>query len=149
MKVENGDTVVVVYDGELENGEVFDSSTTSGPLEFTIGQGSVLPGFEAQILGLSLGEKKIFQLGPDQAHGQSNPELIHTVPRSVLPHQDKLAVGMVLGLMVDHEGKKEQVPALVTAMLGDQVTVDFNHPLAGKTLTYTVTVKTITKAPSQ
>lgn len=150
MKIENGDTVVVVYDGQLDSGEIFESSANSGPLEFTIGDGSVMPGFEAQLLGLGQGEQKSFTLPPDAAHGPSNPELIHTVDRGVLPNQGQLAVGMVLGLTIDHEGKKEKVPALVTALDGNQVTVDFNHPLAGKTLTYTVTVQTIKKgAPSQ
>lgn len=146
MKVESGDTVVVVYDGQLDNGEVFDSSATSGPLEFTVGTGSVMPGFEAQILGMTEGEQRRFQLGPEEAHGPSDPELIHTVERAVLPQQGQLSLGMVLGLTIDHEGKKEQVPAMVTGLDGDRVTVDFNHPLAGKALTYTVTVQSITKA---
>jgi FKBP-type peptidyl-prolyl cis-trans isomerase 2 len=150
MKIETGDTVVVVYDGQLDNGEIFESSASSGPLEFTIGDGSVMPGFEAEIIGMGQGEKKSFALAPDTAHGPSNPELIHTVERGVLPNQGQLAVGMVLGLTIDHEGKKEKVPALVTALDDQQVTVDFNHPLAGKTLTYTVTVQSIKKnAPPQ
>ena len=150
MKIETGDTVVVVYDGQLDNGEIFDSSASSGPLEFTIGDGSVMPGFEAEIIGMGQGEKKSFQLAPDAAHGPSQAELIHTVERRVLPNQGQLAVGMVLGLTIDHEGKQEKLPALVTALDDQHVTVDFNHPLAGKTLTYTVTVQTIKKnAPAQ
>ena len=149
MKVKTGDTVVVVYDGLLDNGDIFESSETSGPLEFVVGEGSVMPAFEEQIVGLQAGEKKTFQLAPAEAHGQSNPELIHTVERSVLPNPDQLTVGLVLGLTVDHEGKKEQVPAMVTAIDGDQITVDFNHPLAGKTLTYRVTVQSITPAAKQ
>ncbi len=146
MKVESGDSVVLVYDGLFDNGEVFESSSKSGPLEFTVGDGSVMPAFEAQIMGLGSGEKKTFHLPPDEAYGQSNPELIHTVERSILPDQERLVVGMVLGLTVEHEGKKEQVPAMVTALDAKQVTVDFNHPLAGKSLTYEVTVQSIRKA---
>jgi peptidylprolyl isomerase len=149
MKVKTGDTVVVVYDGLLDNGDIFESSETSGPLEFTVGEGSVMPAFEEQIIGLKQGEQKTFQLTPTEAHGQSNPELIHTVDRSVLPNPEQLTVGLVLGLTIDHEGKKEKVPAMVTAMNGNQVTVDFNHPLAGKTLTYRVTVQSITTATEQ
>jgi len=149
MKVKPGDTVVVVYDGLLDSGDIFESSETSGPLEFTVGEGSVMPAFEEQILGLKEGEQKTFKLAPDEAHGPSNPDLIHTVDRSVLPNPDQLTVGLVLGLTIDHEGKKEKVPAMVTAMNGDQVTVDFNHPLAGQTLTYRVTVQSIAATTKQ
>ena len=147
MKVKNGDNVVVIYDGLLDNGDIFESSEASGPLEFRVGEGSVMPAFEAQILGLQAGESKTFHLPPAEAHGQSNPELIHTVERSVLPNPEQLTVGLVLGLTVDHEGKKEKVPAMVTALTEQQATVDFNHPLAGKTLTYTVTVQSVTPPP--
>lgn len=146
MKVKTGDTVVVLYDGILENGELFESSETSGPLEFTVGDGSVMPAFDAQVLGMGEGEAKTFRLQPDEAYGPSNPELIHTVDRSVLPGQESLSAGMVLGLTIDHEGKKEQVPALVSAVNGNQVTVDFNHPLAGQPLSYKVTVQSIRPA---
>ena len=146
MKVKTGDTVVVVYDGLLDSGDIFESSETSGPREFVVGEGSVMPAFEAQVVGLQQGEQKTFPLTPDEAHGPSNPELIHTVARQILPNPEQLTVGLVLGLTIDHEGKKEKVPAMVTAMEGDQVTIDFNHPLAGKTLTYRVTVQSITPA---
>lgn len=147
MQVKKGDTVVVVYDGLLDNGDIFETSETSGPLEFTVGEGSVMPAFEEQIVGLQEGEQKTFHLPPAEAHGPSNPDLIHTVERAVLPNSEQLSVGLVLGLIVEHEGKKEKVPAMVTAIDGQQVTVDFNHPLAGKTLTYKVTVQSIQAAP--
>lgn len=149
MQLKKGDTVVVIYDGLLDNGDIFESSESSGPLEFTVGDGSVNAAFEEQLKGLRQGEEKTFHLPPDQAHGPSNPELVHTVARSVLPNPEQLTVGLVLGLTVDHEGKKETVPAMVSAIDGDQVTVDFNHPLAGKALTYRVTVKSITPASGQ
>ena len=149
MQLKKGDTVVVVYDGLLDNGEVFESSEASGPLEFTVGEGSVNAAFEEQLIGLRQGEEKTFQLPADKAHGPSNPELIHTVARSVLPNPEQLAVGLVLGLNVEHEGKKESVPAMVTAIDGDQVAIDFNHPLAGKALTYRVTIQSITPASAQ
>ncbi len=146
MKVEKGDTVVVVYDGLLDSGDIFESSDTTGPLEFKVGEGSVMPAFEKQVIGLAQGEQKTFQLAAAEAHGESNPDLVQTVDRSVLPGQGQLTIGMVLGLTVDHEGRKEQVPAMVTAVNANQVTIDFNHPLAGKALTYKVTVQSICKA---
>lgn len=148
MKVEAGNTIVVVYDGQLDDHQIFESSDTSGPLEFTVGDGSVMPAFEERLLGMREGESKTFQLAPAEAHGVSDPELIHSVDRSILPNRDQLAIGLILGLTIDHEGKKEKVPAMVTAIDGDRVTVDFNHPLAGKTLTYTATVQSIRKAPA-
>lgn len=146
MKVKTGDTVVVLYDGLLDNDELFESSESSGPLEFTVGDGSIMAAFDTQVIGMSEGETKTFRLTPDEAYGPSNPELIHTVDRSVLPGQGSLSVGMVLGLTIDHEGKKEQVPATVTSVDGSQVTVDFNHPLAGQPLRYKVTVQSIRPA---
>ncbi|MBA3015197.1 MAG: peptidylprolyl isomerase [Proteobacteria bacterium] len=146
MKVKTGDTVVVLYDGLLDNGELFESSEASGPLEFTVGDGSVMAAFDAQVIGMGEGEIKTFRLPPDEAHGPSNPELIHTVDRAVLPGQESLSVGMILGLTIDHEGKKEQVPATVTSVTDNMVTVDFNHPLAGQPLNYQVTVQSIRPA---
>lgn len=143
MKVKTGDTVVVLYDGLLDSGELFESSETSGPLEFTVGDGSVMAAFDKQVIGMGEGETKTFRLTSEDAYGPSNPDLIHTVERSVLPGQESLSVGMVLGLTIDHEGKKEQVPAAVTSVDGSQVTVDFNHPLAGQPLSYKVTVQSI------
>jgi len=146
MKVKTGDTVVVLYDGILDNGELFESSETSGPLEFTVGDGSVMAAFDTQVVGMGEGEVKTFRLQADEAYGPSKTELVHTVDRSVLPGQSTLSVGMVLGLTVEHEGKKEQVPALVTAIDGSLVTVDFNHPLAGQAVSYKVTVQSIRPA---
>lgn len=146
MKVKTGDTVVVLYDGLLDNGELFESSETSGPLEFIAGDGSVMAAFDTQVIGMAVGETKTFRLQPEESYGPSKPELIHTVDRSVLPGQESLSVGMILGLTIDHDGKKEQVPATVTAVSGSQVTVDFNHPLAGQPLSYRVTVQSIRPA---
>ena len=145
MKAKLGDTVIVVYDGLTESGEVFDSSQSSGPLEFTLGTGNVLPGFEENILGLSEGETKSFKLPPEDAHGLSNPELIHTFDKKGLKDHQNIKVGMVLGLNVDREGQQHQVPATVTSIDETNITVDFNHPMAGQTLTYKVTLKSITQ----
>lgn len=145
MKAAPGNTVIVIYNGILANGELFDSSDQSGPLEFIIGSGSVLPEFENNIIGMSEGESKTFSLSPKSAHGESNPELVQSIDRRLLPDSDNLAVGMVLGLTIDQDGEPQQVPALLTALDQTTATVDFNHPLAGKTLTYKVTLQAIAK----
>ena len=149
MKAKNGDKVVVRYDGLLDNGEVFESSESSGPLEFVLGQGGVMPAFEAQVLGMRVGERKTFCLPPEEAHGESDPALIQEVERAVLPHAEGLAVGMVLGLTVTREGKQYQVPAMIVALDERTATVDFNHPLAGRSLTYVVTLISLDKAKGQ
>jgi peptidylprolyl isomerase len=145
MKAAPGDTVVVIYDGTTENGELFDSSEASGPLEFTLGTGSVLPGFEENITGMTPGETKSFTLPPEAAHGLSKPELIHTIKRDGIKGHESVQIGMVLGLTMEHNSQQHQVPATVTAMDKQNITVDFNHPMAGQTLTYKVTLQSVVK----
>lgn len=145
MKADNGDTVIVLYNGILENGEVFDSSDKSGPLEFLIGSASVLPEFEKNIIGMHEGESKSFTLPPESAYGASQPELIQTFDRKSMPDAENLTPGMVLGLTIEKDGEQHKVPALLTALDATSVTVDFNNPLAGKHLTYNVTLQAIAK----
>jgi peptidylprolyl isomerase len=145
MRAAPGDTVVVIYDGITENGELFDSSETSGPLEFTLGAGSVLQGFDENITGMTQGETKSFTLPPEKAHGLSNPELIHTIKRDSIKNQQNIKIGMVLGLTMEHNNQQHQVPATVTAIDAQNITVDFNHPMAGQTLTYKVTLQSVVK----
>ncbi|NOX25334.1 MAG: peptidylprolyl isomerase [Deltaproteobacteria bacterium] len=143
MKATEGDLVTVLYDGFLENGELFESSKSSGPLEFQIGAGLVMPSFEEAIAGMRLKEEKTFTIPAAQANGLSQAELIHNMRRSLLPNHKALKVGMVLGLNIDQENKKQQIPAMVTALDEKTVTVDFNHPLAGHDLTYKVILQKI------
>ena len=145
MKAELGDTVVVIYDGLTEDGEVFDAADASGPLEFTLGTGSVLPGFEENISGMTQGETKSFKLPPEKAHGLSKPELVHTFDREGIKDHQNIKIGMVLGLNHDRDGQQHQVPATVTGIDDKKITVDFNHPLAGQTLAYKVTLQSVAK----
>lgn len=143
MKAQPGDILTVTYTGTIAGGEVFESTADSEPLEFTIGDGSVMPAFEEQLIGMGEGESKTFTLAPEQAYGPVNQELIHTVKRRLLPDQENLRVGMVLALNAEHNGQTVKVPATLTALDGDMATVDFNHPLAGQALTYAVTIDAI------
>jgi len=145
MKAAPGDTVVVVYDGFTEDGELFESSEGSGPLEFILGTGSVLPGFDENIIGMTEGESKSFTLAPEMAHGPSKPELIHTFSLNNIKNHKDITVGMVIGMDLEHEGERHQVPALVTALGEKDITVDFNHPMAGRTLTFKTTLQSIIK----
>ena len=147
MKAELGDTVTVIYDGLTEDGEVFDSSEASGPIEFALGAGNVLPGFEENVIGLAEGESKSFKLPAEKAHGLSNPDLIHTFDKQGIKDHQNIKIGMVLGLNLEQEGQQHKVPATVTAIDETQITVDFNHPMAGQTITYNLTLQSLTKQP--
>ncbi len=148
MKVKEGHTVSVIYDGFLENGEVFESSEVSGPMEFQVGEGLIMPEFEQNVIDMQANETKTFTIPASQAHGLSQPELVHTMRRSSLPNHEELKLGMVLGLNVEREGKQHKVPATIKALDEETVTVDFNHPLAGHDLTYKITLKDIQQGPS-
>ncbi len=146
MKAGLGDKVIVVYDGFLEAGEVFESSEASGPLKFKIGAGEVLPAFEEAVINMGIGETKTFTIKAAQAHGPIKPELIHHMKRSTLPDHQNLRLGMVLGMKIEHEGTKHEIPALLTALDEKSATLDFNHPLAGKDLKYKLTLREIIPA---
>ncbi|HHH38879.1 MAG TPA: peptidylprolyl isomerase, partial [Sedimenticola sp.] len=92
----NGDSVKIHYTGTLDDGSQFDSSAGREPLEFTIGSGQVIPGFEEAVTGMSVGEKKKVRIEPAQAYGERNEEMVQEVPRHVMPEDMELEVGMPL-----------------------------------------------------
>ena len=146
-KIEDGDFVTVTYTGLLKNNEVFETTDNTGPLEFQIGANSVLPAFERALLGMMVNEIKTIQLPVDEAYGPIRDELIHTVSREVFGDKIIPEPGIVLGLTVERDGQKQKVPAMVKEIMGDEVIIDFNHPLAGQDLTYHVTVTAVNKQP--
>lgn len=144
-KVEQGDHVKVVYEGMLQNNEVFESSEEIGPLDFQVGSQSVLPGFEKAVVGMIINEEKTIQLQPEEAYGPKQEELIHTIKHEALGEAITPKVGMILGMTIERDGQKHKVPTMVTKITDSEVTVDFNHPLAGQVITYKITVKEINK----
>jgi len=142
---QTGDQITLVYDGMLANGEIFESSTDTGPLAFILGDGSVLPAFEAAVCGMQPGEIKTIKVPPQGAYGTRDEALVQTVPRSLINTQAELAPGVVVGMAMERDGQSVQVPALITAVADDQITVDFNHPLAGQELFYRITVQSISR----
>jgi len=144
-KVQQGDHVIIEYDGMLDDGEIVESTSDTGPLEFEVGTGVMPPGFENALIGMGAGEEKSVILSPDEAFGNKDETLLHTVKRSVFGDNIRPKPGMVLGMTLEKEGQNQKIPALVTAVHGEDVTIDFNHPLAGRTLTYRLTVKAINK----
>jgi peptidylprolyl isomerase len=135
--IREGDVVQVHYTGTLQTGEVFDSSHGKEPLRLTIGEGNIIPGFEQALLGMQQGEKKKFELSPGEGFGERKDELVHVIERTQVPPDLNLEVGMQLAL----EGKgQDPVPAEVVDLTETTVTLDTNHPLAGKALTFEIDI---------
>jgi len=142
-KVENGDQVSIEYKGMLEDGEIVERSSDTGPVEFVVGSNTMPPGFEKALIGMGEGEEKTITMKPEEAFGPRDENLIHTVNKSVFGEKILPKPGMVLGMTLEKGGQPHKVPALVVAVSGEDVTIDFNHPLAGKTIIYKLTLKGI------
>lgn len=136
MAIKKGDTVRAHYTGTLADGTVFDSSREREPLEFTLGKGMLIPGFEAAVEGHETGESVTVTIPPDQAYGDVDPELIFTVPRAQVPEHIPLEVGVPLQL----SNEQGQMDVTIAEVGEDEVTLDANHPLAGKELTFEIEI---------
>lgn len=141
-----GDSVTVMYEGLLANGEKFESSAETGPLRFRLGTGAVLLAFEEAVLGMAPGEEKTITIPADKAYGAQRRELVLTLGRDAFAGKE-IAAGMVLGMNMEKDGEQHSVPATVLAVDSTGVTVDFNHPLAGQDLTYQISLLAIDPAP--
>ena len=134
-QAKSGDTVRIHYAGTLDDGSEFDSSAGRDPLEFTLGGGQVIPGFDSAVDGMAVGESKSVTIPPDEAYGQRHDQLAQQVPRTTLPEDLEPVVGMRL----QSQGPDGQVMNLVvTEIVDDTITVDANHPLAGQALTFAI-----------
>lgn len=134
-EAKQGDTVKVHYRGALEDGTVFDTSEERDPLEFTIGEGQVISGFEDAVVGMEPGESKVVTLEPDDAYGPRRSELLVEVGRDRLPSEMEVEVGSQVQVR-----QQDGSPRVATiARVGEEsVTLDVNHPLAGKDLTFDI-----------
>ena len=142
MNVKAGDKVKIEYTGTLDDGTIFDSSEDHGrPLEFEVGAGHVIKGFDDAILGMKEGDEKQFSVSPSEAYGEHNPQLVQKVPKEIFPNDAELAPGLMFeaGLPTG-----EKIPAMITAIEESIVSVDLNHPLAGKTLNFKIKLTEIT-----
>lgn len=145
-KVENGMFVSVDYKGSLENGEIFDSSHGRQPLEIQMGAGQLIKGFEKELLGMAVNEKKVFTVGPEDAYGYRDENLSQSFDRSDVPPELNPRVGMTVGV---RSPQGHQIPARITHVDDEKLTLDLNHPLAGETLTFEIEVKGISSTPTQ
>lgn len=130
-----GDTVRVHYHGRLNDGSTFDSSEGREPLEFTVGQGQVIPGFDNALVGMNVGEKKTVNIPVGEAYGEASNDMILEFPLTDFPDDVKPEVGMDLQ-MSDNEG--HIFPVTVKEVKESSVVLDANHPLAGKDLTFEI-----------
>lgn len=136
-QIKKDNTVKVHYTGKLTNGEVFDSSAGREPLEFTVGAGQMIPGFENGILDMKLNEKKTIEIPASEAYGERRDELLQEVPKSQLPEEIKPEVGMPLMAQLP-DGSQQQL--VIAEVREESIVVDANHPLAGKDLIFDVEV---------
>ena len=138
MPVKKGDKIKIEYEGKLEDGTVFDSSENQGePLEFEVGGKILMEEFENAVIGMEVGDEKEFSLEPQDAYGDYNDQLIKTVPKDQLPKSQELEKGMMLVMGLPNG---IQIPASVLDVTDDSVTIDLNHPLAGKKLHFKVKI---------
>ncbi len=132
----DGSTVKVHYTGTLEDGTVFDSSEKHGnPLEFKVGAGQVIKGFEEAVRGMKEGEEKNIKIAPEEAYGHPRQELMQKVPREQLPKEQEPKKGMMLAVKLPNG---YQMPARISDVTDTDITIDLNHPLAGKTLNFKI-----------
>jgi len=134
-QAKNGDSVKIHYTGTLENGEEFDSSKDREPLEFVLGEGNVIPGFENGVMGMEEGDSKNITIPPEEAYGIKNNELIVEVDRSEFPENITPSVGLQLQMM---QQNGNPINVMVTALDDNKVMLDANHPLAGQTLIFDI-----------
>ncbi len=133
--LKDGDTAKVHYTGKLEDGRVFDTSKEREPLEFTVGEGSIIPGFEEGVVGMEIGETRSLEVPPEAAYGPRREELVFNIPSDHFPEHITPEIGMQLQIK-----QQDGTPfaAVITDMEEEEVTLDANHPLAGQTLYFEV-----------
>jgi len=135
QQVKNGDTVKVHYHGKLTDGTTFDSSEGRDPLEFEVGAGMMIPGFDSGVLGMAVGEKKTINIPAEDAYGPVEDDRIMEFPKDRFPPDMNPEVGMALNMS---DGQGNQFPVVIAEVKEDAVILDANHPLAGKELIFDI-----------
>jgi len=133
MSVQSGNTIKIHYHGRLNDGTVFDSSNGRSPLEFTVGSGSVIKGFDEGVKGMSVGDKKTIEIPFLEAYGAEDPSMIIEFPKDQLPVDLQPEPGMQLTM---NNAAGDQFPVVVTEVNPDSIVLNANHPLAGKDLIF-------------
>ena len=133
QQVKNGDKVKVHYHGKLRSGETFDSSQGRDPLEFTVGNGDVIKGFDQGVMGMQPGDKKTVEIGVNDAYGEKQQEMLIEFPKTQFPPEMQPEEGMQLMM---NNGAGQQFPVTIAEVREDTVLLDANHPLAGQDLIF-------------
>jgi peptidylprolyl isomerase len=136
-EAKKGDSVKIHYTGQLDDGTVFDTSQDKDPLEFTLGEGKLIPGFEEAVEGMKVGEEKKAEIPADHAYGPRRDDLLLSVPKEQLPDGLDPEVGQHLQM---NPGDGRTVVVEVKDVTDEEVILDANHPLAGKDLTFEIQV---------
>ncbi|TYC80007.1 peptidylprolyl isomerase [Stappia sp. BW2] len=139
-EAKSGDTVRLHYKGTLDDGSVFDSSEGRDPLEFTVGSGQIIPGLDQAIPGMKVGDEKTVRIEPDNAYGAHNPGARQAVPRSNIPDNIPLEVGLQLQAQTENG---QMMTVTVVEISENEVILDANHPLAGQALTFEIQLTSI------
>ncbi|WP_347310484.1 FKBP-type peptidyl-prolyl cis-trans isomerase [Defluviimonas sp. SAOS-178_SWC] len=139
-QVKTGDTVRIHYTGTLQDGTTFDSSAGRDPLEFTVGSGQIIPGLDRALPGMEVGEQKTVTIAPEDAYGPRHAEAAQDVPRHQIPPEIPLEIGTPLQMRTP-DGRSINVT--VAGLTEETVTLDANHPLAGKALTFAFEIVSI------
>jgi FKBP-type peptidyl-prolyl cis-trans isomerase SlyD len=134
--IETDSVVTVHYTGTLPDGEEFDSSRGGEPMTFLVGHKQMIPGFEEELMGATTGESREFTLPPERAYGERDDDAIQQVSREQFPEDMELKPGMMMAAQTD----QGPIPFTISEIDGNEITIDFNHQMAGKTLTFNVEV---------
>lgn len=137
-KVKMGDKVKVHYTGKLTNGTIFDSSKNSTPLEFVVGDGKIIKGFDQSVIDMEPGESKTINIFAQEAYGAHKPEMVVEVERKQIPADLELEVGRQLEIQPKEGSQDLPIIVTITKLTEDRVTLDANHPLAGKDLVFDI-----------
>lgn len=130
-----GDLVLVDYTGKLETGETFDTSKNGKPLEFEIGAGKIIKGFDSAVVGMKVGEEKKITINPEDAYGKRSENYVKEIPKQAVPKDIELKKGHILMFKRD-DGLN--MPAVINEVKEKTLMIDFNHPLAGKKLNFEI-----------
>lgn len=134
-KVQEGDEIRVHYTGKLEDGTVFDSSRNREPLQFKVGSGMMIKGFDEAVRGMEIGESKTAEIPSNEGYGERNDQMMVKVTKDKFPENINPEVGQQLSMQ---GGQGQPIPVVVTDIEGEEVTLDANHPLAGKDLVFEI-----------
>jgi peptidylprolyl isomerase len=144
QQVKKGDKIKVHYHGRLTSGETFDKSEGREPLEFEVGSGMVIKGFDDGVTGMTVGDKKTVNIPADEAYGPQNPDMVIEMPKDRFPKDMEIEIGMPLAMS---DGQGQQFQVVIKEIKDEVVMLDANHPLAGQDLIFDLELVSIDTKP--